>query len=126
MELNRDDIIKALECCEQEAKECPYCPLHRDYSPCSKTMARNALALINELTEENAKLARSCTEFEQVCKKWQSRVTIECEYTKSDTVRKMQERLKAEKFTHKNFGELVYVDDIDKIANELLEVNDET
>lgn len=39
----------------------------------------------------------------------------------ANTVRKMQERLKAEKFTHKNFGELVYVEDIDQIVKELLE-----
>ena len=45
----------------------------------------------------------------------------ELEKIEADTVRKMQERLKAEKFTHKNFGELLYVDDIDQIANELLE-----
>ena len=40
---------------------------------------------------------------------------------RADTVRKMQERLKAQKFTHKNFGELVYVEDIDQIAKEMLE-----
>ena len=39
----------------------------------------------------------------------------------ADTVRKMQERLNAQKFTHKNFGELVYVEDIDQIAKEMLE-----
>ena len=56
MELNVEQIIKALECCEKEEKSCHSCPLTRDYSPCSKTMARNALALIRELTEENESL----------------------------------------------------------------------
>ena len=44
---------------------------------------------------------------------------------RADTVRKMQERLKAQKFTHKTFGELVYVEDIDQIAKEMLEGNNE-
>ncbi len=34
-------------------------------------------------------------------------------------VREFAERIKAEKFIHKNFGELVQVDDIDTIADEL-------
>lgn len=50
-----------------------------------------------------------------------ARLRVDLDNAKSDTVRKMQERLKAEKFTHKNFGELVYVEDIDQIAKEMLE-----
>ena len=53
MELNREQIIKALECCGTSDKSCSYCPLAKDYSPCSKTMADNALSLIKELTAEN-------------------------------------------------------------------------
>lgn len=51
-ELNREQIIKALECCGTENKCCSVCPLAKDYSPCSKTMAENALSLIEELTVE--------------------------------------------------------------------------
>ena len=79
--MERDLIIKALECCKQEPKNCPSCPLTRDYSPCSTTMARNALSLINELTNEkydielsynslkrdNERLHETCTEFERKC-----------------------------------------------------------
>lgn len=54
-ELNRDEIVKALECCGTKDKCCSSCPLAKDYSPCSKTMAENALSLINELTEELSK-----------------------------------------------------------------------
>lgn len=32
----------------------------------------------------------------------------------------MHEMLKAQKFTHKNLGELVYVEDIDQIAKEMI------
>ena len=176
MELNRDQIIKALECwASGNPCEGSCCPLF-EISPdtCDRWIGRNALALIKELTEdvervskqcgeiiiecderdaerlkevadwkaiaegyqkqfedcaedraklteENERLHASCTELEQVCKKWQGQLNIECEYTRADTVRKMQERLKAQKFTHKNFGELVYVEDIDQIAKEMVE-----
>ena len=43
-----------------------------------------------------------------------------------DTVRKMRERIETEKFHHNNFGYLVYLDDIDQIAKELVEGADET
>lgn len=52
MELNRDQIIKALECCGTENKCCSSCPLAKDYSPCSKTMANNALALVKAQAED--------------------------------------------------------------------------
>ena len=108
MELNIDQIVKALECCFIN-KDCNGCPMlgHKD---CLGVAGTKAVSLIKELTDENAKLARSCTELEQ-----------KCASVKADTVRKMQERLKAQKFTHKNLGELVYVEDIDQIANELLD-----
>lgn len=77
-----------------------------------------------ELTEENERLHASYTELTQCCTKLETLYKIECkrvDTVKADTVRKMQERLKAQKFTHKNFGELVYLEDIDQIAKEMLE-----
>ena len=65
MELNSDQIVKALECCASDEYICNQCPIDekiKDDCECGKVVARNALALIKELTEENAKLARSCTE----------------------------------------------------------------
>lgn len=44
--LNAEQIKKALECCGASDKSCSSCPLAKDYSPCSRTMADNALALI--------------------------------------------------------------------------------
>ena len=44
---------------------------------------------------------------------------------KADTVREMQERIRSEKFHHKNFGDLVYLADIDQIAKKMLEGNDD-
>ena len=56
MELNREQIIKALECCGEKHQACSACPLKKDYSPCSSTMAYSALSLINELIEEVERL----------------------------------------------------------------------
>ena len=80
---------------------------------------------IKELTEENERL-RADKDY------WKSRSKeSESEYNQAvkrgynlgaiDYVGSFAERLKAEKFTHKNFGELVYVEDIDQIAKEMLE-----
>ena len=142
--LNAQQVKKALECCGASVKSCSSCPLAKDYSPCSKTMADNALALIKsqeqkieayrqelaevrvalaeanydkkKLTEENDKLHASCTELAQECKKWQGRLKIECEYTKADTVRKMQESIK-EYFPYDADSGLYVV--LDQIAKEM-------
>lgn len=64
MELNRDEIIKALECCKSllisACKECPYRLGDYAYDDgCVNNLVADALALINELTEENEKLKAS-------------------------------------------------------------------
>ena len=55
MELNREQIIKALECCENEfCDACDNCPSPPNTSGnCVVFVMRDALALIKELTEEN-------------------------------------------------------------------------
>ena len=171
MELNRDQIIKALECCSTEdCEDCPYTTEDIFDITCGINMVKDALALIKELTEdvervskqcgeiivecderdaerlkevadwkaiaegyqkqfedcyeENERLNTSCTELARCCTKLETLYNIECkrvDTVKADTVRKMQERLKAQKFAHKNFGELVYVEDIDQIAKEMVE-----
>lgn len=40
---------------------------------------------------------------------------------KSEAIKEFAERLKKEAFSHKNFGELVYVDDIDNLVKEMTE-----
>lgn len=54
MELNREQIIKALECLWYE-KECvgDECPLFKLGGDCAPLIAMEALSLIKELTEEN-------------------------------------------------------------------------
>ena len=52
MELKkREQIIKALECCHTQGKDCLSCPYENDHSNCVY-LDKNALSLINELTEE--------------------------------------------------------------------------
>ena len=59
MELDREQIVKALECCASNDFICDQCPIDekiKDACECGKVVARNALALIRELTEENERL----------------------------------------------------------------------
>lgn len=50
MELHREHIIKALECCSLEA--CDLCPYSKWKAGCRDEMCGDALALINTLTDE--------------------------------------------------------------------------
>lgn len=55
MELNRERIIRGLECCTDEDKKCTDCPRF-GFLPCTKPLMTDALSLIKELTEENERL----------------------------------------------------------------------
>ena len=142
MELNAEQIKKALECCANNA--CTQC-YHKQEYECIDLLASNALTLIKELTEENERLRKLNDEGaecptchgigkidttnwltkhlskEQIAKEKAEAVAEYHRELKADTVRKMQERIKAEKFHHKNFGDLVYLADIDRIAKEMIE-----
>lgn len=52
MELNREKIVKALECCS--ADDCDNCP--NTFGNCYANLAGYALAIIRELTEEKERL----------------------------------------------------------------------
>lgn len=64
MELNIEQIIKALECCKSfrdfyMCDICPYCRLElADDENCTNRLSQDALALIKELTKENERLNR--------------------------------------------------------------------
>lgn len=151
MELNSDKIVKVLECCVSGycfRDDCPLCESggDDDIKKCTTELAKNALSLIKELAEENAKLARSCTELTQRCTELErkcaslneenerlraipeqlhnemsERMAEERKIERKLAVRKMQERLRVKGFHHINFGYLVYGDDIDQIAKEMVE-----
>ena len=66
MELKREQIIKALECCKTDSiNECLNCP-YKAFMNCESIARNDALALIKELTEENENLHASCTELTRV------------------------------------------------------------
>ena len=92
MELNRDDIIKALECCSSEETEkfnCEVCP-YRDKC-CNVGLLRDALSLIKELTEENESWQKSLiTQKENADKAYYE---LACEV---ENLRAENERLRAE------------------------------
>ena len=143
MELNREQIIKALGCCiSRNLAECHHCP----YAPeneCHRLVLTNALSLINELTEENESL-KQCLEHEHAsfmetfgeygekCERLteenerlrDTAYRLECEVhrERANTVRKMQERLHERKVSYGNITfRVVPIDDIDQIAKEMLE-----
>lgn len=108
MELNREQIIKALECCTKpEVGACGKCPiypfsLNMTETECMETAIRNALAIIKELSEENERLRIALNTDISIVRlsrgdgKTQylrevARVKIDA--VRSDTVRKMQDSI---------------------------------
>ena len=122
MELNRERIIKAMECCGtgtvDDCGKCPYCNGENiSTEDCMERLIKYALSLIKELTEENERLKAENTTYanhvEEVAENYYK-------VGKADAVRKMQERLRVKGFHHINFGYIVYGDDIDQIAEEII------
>jgi hypothetical protein len=113
--MEKEQIIKALECCTSEKHECDKCSYCRDEYFCDREQfKKDALTLIKELTEENEVLAAELSRYTENCKQM-------AEQTKADTVREMQERLNEKIFTiptvyNSHFGRIV-----DQIAKEMLE-----
>lgn len=104
--MEREQVIKALECCETSPKNCPSCPLARDCSPCSKTMANNALSLIKELTEDVERVRKQCGD-----------IIVECDERDAERLKQVaelteeNERLRAfKKYFDELYGTYLYVD----------------
>lgn len=118
--MEKEQIIKALECCTKG--DCDNCP--NDFGNCYSNLARDALALIKELTEDNERLNGHLNQLKHrydICKQ-------NAKTEKIDTVRKMQDRLKEYLDDFYNSGEdalLDVPDSIDQIAKEMLEDEDD-
>lgn len=107
MGINREEVIKALECCI-ESIDCTLCPYFDEYS-CLQILNENALALINELTEANERLTENALKI--------------AEQHQAYIIRKMQNRLLG-KFNISDkamYSQSTVHDVISHIANELLE-----
>jgi uncharacterized small protein (DUF1192 family) len=138
--MERDNIIKALECCikaetwgDCQELGCPALTKHGCYfylrtdndneNALYVEMFKDALALITsqeqrikELTEENERLQAEITHLEG-----HREADIKAFKTlKADTVRKMQEKLKA-KAKNNEWNGTICGEDIDQIAKEMLE-----
>ena len=119
MKLNREQIIKAFECCTG-IPNCNDCPLRPYPQNCKDVMENRALALIKELTEENERLKRDVEILEDVLDT-SSRVLIQA--TRADTVQKMQELIHTN--LPKVYGTLphsrCFFNIVDQSAKEILE-----
>lgn len=63
MELNREQIIKALECCiKNQCENCCQCGNWHEQWNCMTFLMKNALALIKELTQNSKVLLNSVKE----------------------------------------------------------------
>lgn len=120
MEFDREQIIKAFECCHTLSSDCLSCPFLEDSKACAG-LSLMALALIRELADENEFHRKTISENARMALE----VTIdEIEKAKADTVRKMQKRLKEylDDFYTTDEDALLDVPDlIDQIAREVLE-----
>ena len=126
MELKRDDIIKALECCSSEITSefnCDACPYRS--KGCNASLLRDALSLIKELAEECASLNDENERLRASTIDYRNIPNIVAD-ARADTVRKMQERLE-ELYTDKLITDDMTVSigvikqNIKDIAKEMLE-----
>ena len=112
MDLKRDDIIKALECCYMQELEhnenCPECPYTDLYPDCAEYLGKHAFTLINsqeqrikELTEEN--------------NGWQElvRVAVDTQNSMGERIEKLTEEIERLKLDVRVL--------LDEIANEMTE-----
>lgn len=126
MELNREQIIKALECCASSSLEdCDNCPIDKqkkDNCECGRYLAIQALALIRELTEEKERLKLDVEECGAELSRYTENIVQMAKQDRADTVRKMQERLNAERgYDYEWHYNSWWGETIDQIAKELLE-----
>lgn len=138
MELNREQIIKALEChASGKIDNCIHCPYNnidlKYDETCAQRMLGDAILLIKELTEENERLsAEKEAENKELFHKWKKIADETADRYEglyqdakkslvASTVRKMQERLIAE-FRKDDRMNYYLRMTLDQIAKEVLEV----
>lgn len=115
--MEKDLIIKALECCFSDGS-CDGCP-YTERVDCRRELERNALSLIKELTEENERLRGCVMSEEQVRNIANETIQQGIFIIKADTVRKMQSEIEARCIKGGIYPAFVK-STIDQIAEELI------
>lgn len=132
--LNAEQVKKALECCiKNQCENCCQCGNWHEQWNCMTSLMKNALVLINSQEQRIKELAAENERLKAQKYYIHSDGRIEMiptvESVKADTVRKMQERLKADAVTIQDhtgkLGVVVGVGNIDDVAREMLESKDE-
>ena len=145
MKLNREQIIKALEC--HIKRRCYDCPIGKEdiqtlNRPCSTMIAENALSLINELTADNeilrtrivANIVIDGEKLEEIKNECLERVELDIKAIQAETVRKMQARLLKDGAKSIEIGHFdskthefitLRTDFLDQIVKEMLEGDNE-
>ena len=119
-----NEIIKAAECCfiRRDHKGCPLARFGSNVTECRRELAENTINLINrqkaEIEENQALIERLQNANVRALK---GMTEIAKANARFEAIKEFAERLKADKFAHKNFGELVAVEDIDNLAKEMTE-----
>ena len=90
--MDREKIIKALECCANN--DCTQCHYHKQEDECVDLLAYNTLSLIKELAEDNEYLKTALTACEA---RYDSR-------KESDLEEVLELRLKVDELTEENEG----------------------
>ncbi len=123
--LDRDKIIKALECCTDKkyhCEDCPYFYKSEGIKSSMEILMTDALSLINELTVENERLRGELDRTEKALitlDKAHNALFTDTFRIEANTVRKMQERIT--KHATNGYPRKVRLDVIDQIAKEMLE-----
>lgn len=117
--MERDQIIKALECCTKGGC-CDACQYDVCASRCVQNLLLAALALIRELTEENDLLKEQNAYFVKEAVFSPMERANNTIAVKAEIVREMQNMLKERAYTNNYCQGIVLKEDIDKVAEELL------
>ena len=114
MELNAEQIKKALECCYTNELSCIDCPFQyqNKFKECTN-LNKNALALIKELTAEVDKLGKT---LEKMSAYYDRAIRL----TEVHTIRKMRDTLKKYYDRNEMFLGYLIVTNIIRVANEML------
>ena len=115
MNLTDEQIIKALECCDIEQKDCWQCSLQNKWD-CHFILRKNTLDLINRQQAEIDKLERTISHLEDVCNGIPDVV-------RAEAIKEFAERLKEKEYhpirTPAGF-KVVPTNDIDNLVKEMV------